>query len=227
MGRRVNTYDNLPNSIKKRDTSGDMKLFMQAIDTAFDYVADTTLVISWDVENAPREELITMAKSLGLTPKNFMSNDTIRKFIRASGKIRELKGTDDLIEYLVDTLTQFKVYEVLVDENDSRTINVKIMRGTPENVQEQERMLEHLLNSYKKQTTNYDVTYVVITQVNWISPLNFDTKVLVKIQTSTNFNLETVNNSNVKLHDTVKENLGVGVDTIRFHRPFELKTFMS
>lgn len=180
MGRRVNTYDYLAPSIKKNDKSQEMLKFMQSMDVALDEVADVTLLTAWDIEKADREELEIMAESLGLFPQKFMRDDVLRKYIRSSGRIRELKGTDGLIEHLVDVLTRFKVYEINLDETNKRVINVKLMYGTSKDFAYQERILDFLIEQYKKMIFQYGVTYVSISQVTWLNPLSSKTTVRSK-----------------------------------------------
>lgn len=171
MTSRIKTFDYLSRPLKRKDVNGELQRVMEAMDVAFEPIVEKALLTAWDIERADRDELFVMNQSVGLHPQNFMNDDTLRKYLRTSGRIKELKGTDNLIAYLVDTLTKFKVYEVSVDENNQRVVEVKLYYGTHRDFEYQQKVLDFMINHYRKLLYDYSVTYISIIEEIWASPI--------------------------------------------------------
>jgi hypothetical protein len=176
----IEIFKYLPESIRKKDTDGELRLVTKAIDVALNEVAREVLSPAWNVEQAPREELITMINSLGLHYHPYMTDEILRKYIRSSGKIRELKGTDDVINHLVDKLTHFNVVDISLDENNHRIIHVKVMRGNRSDFDKEQVILDFLIERYSRMIATYQVTYIVFSEVEWLSPLEVSSTSIVR-----------------------------------------------
>lgn len=224
----IELFSYLPDSLKRVDTDKELKHVLDAIELAIELVADEILDPAWDIENAGRDELEIMANSIGLFPRYFMSDTILRKYIRSSGRIREFKGSDDLILYLVETLTQFKVVRIEVNGTVDRRVDVDLIRGTVGDFETQQKILDFMLMKYARIMVTYYVTYITASGTTWRNPLRAfpksTTNITATIKTTFKQPIRPVSQSIIT--DPMETTLRLGlVNYHKFYQPFELVNF--
>lgn len=224
----LDLFSYLPESIRRTDTEGEFKPVLDAMEVAISSVADDILIPSWDIENADRPELEIMAESNGLFPRYFMSDNVLRKYIRSSGRIKEFKGSDDLIHYLVETLTQFKVVRIEVSGLVERRVEVDLIKGSTGDFEVQQQILDFMLKKYARLLVSYYVTYITATGTTWRNILRAFPKstVLMTDTIKTVFTSPVKVNSSSLLSTEMSAELKLGIGNYhKFKQPFELVNF--
>lgn len=224
----IELFSYLPESLKRVDTDKELKHVIDAMEAAIAEVANDILIPSWDIENASRDELETMASSIGLYPRYFMSDTILRKYIRSSGRIQEFKGSDDLILYLVETLTQFKVVRIEVNGMVDRRVDVDLIKTTVGDFDTQQKILDFMLMKYARLLVTYYVTYISASGTTWRNPLRAFPKSTVLMTNIMNivYKKPISINSTSQVSTDMDTTLRVNVSNYhRFYKPFELVNF--